>query len=34
MATLDKSRLIKKLGAVEPQLQIEVISTLQKMFAF
>jgi mRNA interferase MazF len=32
--TLDKSRLIKKLGAVEPQIQIEVISTLQKMFAF
>lgn len=32
--TIDKSRFIKKLGSIEPQTQIEVISTLQKMFAF
>ena len=32
--TLDKSRLIKKLGTVDPQIQVEVISTLQKMFAY
>ena len=32
--TLDKSRLIKKQGTVDPQIQIKVISRLQKMFAF
>jgi len=32
--TLDKSRLIKKLGTADPQIQVEVISTLQKMFAY
>jgi mRNA interferase MazF len=32
--TIDKSRLIKKIGTVEPQVQAEVISTLQSMFAY
>lgn len=31
--TVDKSRLIKKIGTVDPQVQAEVISTLQSMFA-
>jgi len=31
--TIDKSRLIKKIGTVDPQVQAEVISTLQSMFA-
>lgn len=32
--TIDKSRLIKKLGAISPQTQVEVISVLQRLFAF
>jgi mRNA interferase MazF len=32
--TTDKSRLIKKIGTIDPQVQAEVISTLQSMFAF
>ena len=32
--TLDKSRLIKKLGTINSKAQLEVISTLQRMFAF
>lgn len=32
--TIDKSRLIKKLGTIESQAQIEVISILQRLFAF
>ena len=32
--TIDKSRLIKKLGIVDPQTQVEVISTLQRLFAY
>ncbi|UCE52572.1 MAG: type II toxin-antitoxin system PemK/MazF family toxin [Desulfobacterales bacterium] len=32
--TIDKSRLIKKLGAIDPQTQVEVISSLQRLFAF
>jgi mRNA interferase MazF len=32
--TLDKSRLIKKLGTIDSKAQLEVISTLQRMFAF
>ncbi len=32
--TIDKSRLIKKLGAIAPQTHSEVISVLQQMFAF
>jgi mRNA interferase MazF len=34
LRTIDKSRLIKKIGAVDPQVQAEVISTLQSMFAY
>lgn len=32
--TIDKSRLIKKAGTIDPQVQAEVISTLQSMFAY
>lgn len=32
--TIDKSRLIKKAGTIDPQIQAEVISTLQSMFAY
>ena len=32
--TIDKSRLIKKIGIIDPQVQAEVISTLQSMFAY
>ena len=32
--TLDKSRLIRKLGAIDSKAQLEVISTLQRLFAF
>ena len=32
--TIDKSRLIKKIGTIDPQVQAEVISTLQSMFTF
>jgi mRNA interferase MazF len=32
--TIDKSLLIKKLGAISPQTQVEVISVLQRLFAF
>ncbi|OHB64383.1 MAG: transcriptional regulator [Planctomycetes bacterium RBG_13_60_9] len=32
--TIDKVRLIKKLGAIDPETQLEVISVLQRMFAF
>ena len=32
--TIDKSRLIKKISTIDPQVQAEVISTLQSMFAF
>lgn len=34
MRTIDKSRLIRKLGSIEPKTQVEVISVLQKLFAF
>ena len=34
ICTTDKSRLIKKVGTVDPQIQAEVISTLQSMFAY
>ena len=34
MRTIDKSRLIRKLGSIEPKTQVEVISALQKLFAF
>jgi mRNA interferase MazF len=32
--TIDKSRLSKKIGTIDPQIQAEVISTLQLMFAY
>ena len=32
--TIDKSRLIIKLGIVDPQTQVEVISILQRLFAY
>ena len=32
--TIDKTRLIKKLGKIDPETQIEVISVLQRLFAF
>lgn len=32
--TLDKSRLLKKLGTIGSNAQLEVIDTLQRMFAF
>lgn len=32
--TIDKKRLIKKLGTIDPEIQIEVISVLQRLFAF
>ncbi len=32
--TTDKSRLIRKIGTVDTQIQAEVISTLQSMFAY
>jgi mRNA interferase MazF len=32
--TIDKTRLIKKLGRIEPETQTEVISVLQRLFAF
>ncbi|VBB46527.1 mRNA interferase [uncultured Desulfatiglans sp.] len=32
--TIDKSRLIKEAGTIDPQVQVEVILTLQSMFAY
>ena len=32
--TIDKTRLIKKLGKIDPETQIEIISVLQRLFAF
>ena len=32
--TIDKTRLIKKLGSIDSQTQLEVISVLQRLFAF
>jgi mRNA interferase MazF len=32
--TIDKTRLIKKLGSINPEIQVEVISVLQRLFAF
>jgi mRNA interferase MazF len=32
--TIDKTRLIKKLGTIDPNTQVEVITVLQKLFAF
>jgi len=32
--TIDKSRLVKKLGSINPETQLEVIAVLQRLFAF
>ena len=32
--TIDKTGLIKKLGSIDPETQLEVISVLQRLFAF
>ena len=32
--TIDKVRLIKKMGTIDPRAQLDVISVLQKLFAF
>ena len=32
--TLDKARLIKKLGTIDSKAQLEVIATLQRLFAY
>ena len=32
--TIDKTRLAKKLGSINPETQLEVISILQRLFAF
>ncbi len=32
--TIDKERLVKKLGTIDPKVQLEVSSVLQRMFAF
>lgn len=32
--TIDKIRLMKKLGTIDPETQLEVISVLQRLFAF
>ena len=32
--TIDKTRLIKKVGTIAPEIQLEVISVLQRLFAF
>jgi len=32
--TIDKMRLVKKLGTIDPQAQLDVISVLQRLFAF
>jgi mRNA interferase MazF len=34
LRTLDKTRLVKKLGTIDPETQLEVISSLQRLFAF
>jgi len=32
--TIDKARLVKKLGTIDSRAQLDVISVLQKLFAF
>ena len=32
--SIDKSRLIKKLGTIDPKTQLEVVTVLQRLFAF
>jgi mRNA interferase MazF len=32
--TIDKTRLVKKLGTIDPETQLKVIATLQRLFSF
>ena len=32
--TIDKTRLVKKLGTIDPEPQLKVITTLQRLFSF
>ena len=32
--TIDKTRLVKKLGTIDPGTQLKVITTLQRLFSF
>jgi mRNA interferase MazF len=32
--TIDKTRLVKKLGTIDPETQLKVITILQRLFAF
>ena len=34
MRTIDKTRLVKRLGTIDSKAQIDVVSVLQRMFAF
>ncbi|MGB8425700.1 MAG: type II toxin-antitoxin system PemK/MazF family toxin [Desulfobacterales bacterium] len=34
MRTIDKKRLIKRLGTIDSRVQSEVVATLQRLFAF
>jgi mRNA interferase MazF len=34
LRTIDKTRLVKKLGTIDPETQLKVITTLQRLFAF
>ena len=34
LRTIDKARLIKKLGTIDPEDQLKVVSILQQLFAF
>ncbi|MCK9363370.1 MAG: type II toxin-antitoxin system PemK/MazF family toxin [Syntrophales bacterium] len=34
LRTIDKRRLIKRLGSLDPEIQFKVISVLQRLFAF
>ncbi len=34
LRTIDKRRLIKKLGSLDPEIQFKVTSVLQRLFAF
>ena len=32
--TIDKTRLVKRLGTIDPETQLKVITTLQRLFSF
>ena len=34
LRTIDKTRLVKKLGTIDPETQLKVSTTLQRLFAF